>query len=60
MSDADITRTMTIDDYFRQLRMPGALRSYGAFAREAEDSGQGYLAFLESVLAQEMQNRHQN
>jgi len=56
----DAARQTAISAYFKAFCMPGALRTYAAIAREAEETGQGYLAFLESVLAQEMQSREHN
>ncbi len=42
------------------LRMPGALQAYASCLREAEAAHQGYAAFLEAVLTQEVENRRQH
>jgi DNA replication protein DnaC len=57
---ADQVHEVAIDGYLRALRMPGALREYRALVREARETGTDLLAFLESLLVREMENRRAN
>lgn len=47
-----------IQSYLKQLRLPAIARDCVALAREAEQQGAGYLGYLQTLLAQEVSQRH--
>ena len=47
-----------IQSYLKQLRLPAIARDCVALAREAEQQGAGYLGYLQTLLAQEVAQRH--
>lgn len=47
-----------IQSYLKQLRLPAMARDCVALAREAEQQGAGYLGYLQTLLAQEVTQRH--
>ncbi len=51
---------VAIDAYLRSLKMPGALREYRDLARQAAASDADPIAYLEDVLAHEMDSRRRN
>ncbi len=46
-----------IEAYLKRLRLPTIARDYVALAREAEATNAGYVAYLQAVLEQEVQQR---
>src|SRR5579859_5162337 len=60
------TREMTdpqlalIQSYLKHLRLPAMARDCVALAREAEQQGAGYLGYLQTLLAQEVTQRHEH
>lgn len=53
-------KTMLIDAYFKQLKMPQAAKVYRSMAREAQDNNLTYEQFLLGILEQEITQREQN
>jgi hypothetical protein len=49
-----------IQSYLKQLRLPAIARDCVALAREAEQQGAGYLGYLQTLLAQEVTQRHEH
>jgi len=49
-----------IRSYLKQLRLPTIARDCVALAREAEQQGAGYLGYLQTLLAQEVTQRHEH
>jgi DNA replication protein DnaC len=49
-----------IHSYLKQLRLPALARDCVALAREAEQRGAGYLGYLQTLLAQEVTQRHEH
>lgn len=49
-----------VEAALRLLRMPGAVHAYASCLREAEAQHQGYAAFLEALLLQEIDSRRQH
>lgn len=49
-----------IQSYLKQLRLPAMARDCVALAREAEQQGAGYLGYLQTLLAQEVAQRHEH
>lgn len=46
--------------YLKQLRLPAIARECVALAREAEQQGVGYLGYLQTLLEQEVTQRHEH
>jgi DNA replication protein DnaC len=57
---ADAIHETAIDGQLRALKMPGALREYRDLVRQARAAGDDHLAYLESVLTVERDNRRRN
>jgi len=53
-------KTMLIDTYLKQLKMPQAAKVYQSMAREASDNNLTYEEFLLGVLEQEVHQRDNN
>lgn len=53
-------KTMLIDTYLKQLKMPQAAKVYQSMAREASDNNLTYEEFLLGVLEQEIHQRENN
>jgi len=53
-------KTMLIDTYLKQLKMPQAAKVYQSMAREASDNNLNYEEFLLGVLEQEVHQRDNN
>lgn len=53
-------KTMLIDAYLKQLKMPQAAKVYQSMAREAADNNLTYEEFLLGVLEQEVHQRENN
>lgn len=49
-----------IQSYLKQLRLPAIARDCVALAREAEQHSAGYLGYLQTLLAQEVTQRHEH
>lgn len=56
----DAIHETAIDGHLRALKMPGALREYRDLVRQARSAGNDHLAYLESVLTVELDNRRRN
>jgi len=54
------TNEMRIDAAFKELKMPGAARSYRALLRDAESKGQDHGVFLAALLEAELISRREN
>jgi DNA replication protein DnaC len=49
-----------VHTYLKQLRLPAIARDCVALAREAEQHGVGYLGYLQTLLEQEVTQRHEH
>lgn len=49
-----------IQSYLKQLHLPAIARDCVVLAREAEQQGVGYLGYLQTLLAQEVTQRHEH
>src|SRR5258707_6288127 len=49
-----------IHAYLKQLRLPAIARDCVSLAREAEQQGIGYLGYLQTLLEQEVTQRHEH
>jgi DNA replication protein DnaC len=56
----DDPRLEIVLTYFKHLRLPAMARECVALAREAERHGLGYLGYLQTLLEQEVAQRHEN
>jgi DNA replication protein DnaC len=52
-------QTAIIGNYLKQLRLPAIAREYQTLARDAERQNQGYLGYLQAVLAHEIAQREE-
>ena len=52
-------QTAIIGSYLKQLRLPAIAREYQTLARDAERQNQGYLGYLQAVLAHEVAQREE-
>jgi DNA replication protein DnaC len=49
-----------VQSYLKQLRLPAMARECVTLAREAEQQGVGYLGYLQTLLEQEVTQRHEH
>ena len=59
-ASGDDPRLAIVLTYFKHLRLPAMARECVALAREAEQHGLGYLGYLQTLLEQEVAQRHEN
>lgn len=57
---ADDPQLALLHAYLKQLRLPAMARECVALAREAEQRGAGYLGYLQTLLEQEVTQRHEH
>ncbi|OPG16299.1 IS21-like element helper ATPase IstB [Ferroacidibacillus organovorans] len=55
-----MTTELLLKHYLKQLRMPTVAKHYAATARDAQDQGLAYEAYLLALLEQEVQSREEN
>lgn len=59
-TSGDDPRLAIVLTYFKHLRLPAMARECVALAREAEHHGLGYLGYLQTLLEQEVAQRHEH
>ena len=56
---SNATTHLLLKTNLKQLRLPAIAREYQALARDAERQNQGYLGYLQAVLAHEVAQREE-
>jgi DNA replication protein DnaC len=59
-ASGDDPRLAIVLTYFKHLRLPALARECVALAREAEQHGVGYLGYLQTLLEQQVAQRHEH